>query len=144
MLDAMDLASNGTYTYPTLAGTSQALWVSFHIEEDATAGTYQARVEAGSQSIEISVEVLQATIPRTDDSKAYGTSFEMTLDGGDLARLYGNGSGVTPWAVKQQWAQYAQAHRTPADQIYRSTPRDPQTLEYLARLGARHLNLIDV
>ena len=94
--------------------------------------------------MQINVVVLPALLPQTSDPTAYGNSFEISLEGGDINRLYGNGSSVTPMPVQEQWARFTQDHRMPGDLIYQSHPRDPATLELLASLGARHLNLIDV
>ncbi len=104
------------FPFDVPAGESRAIWVDYHVPEDAPAGTYQGTVTVhtaqGDSSVAVQLTVWDFALPSTSSLK---TSF--TLSGGSVEKAHGV-SGQAETELRQKYAQLALDHRITISDIW--------------------------
>ena len=97
------------FPFDVPAGESRAVWVEFHVPQDAVAGTYTGSVTVhaadGDAQVPVQLTVWDFALPSTSSLKS---AFGMTYGG--LAKAHG-ASGEAMTELRQRYAQLALDHR---------------------------------
>ena len=97
------------FPFDVPAGESRAIWVDYHVPQDAPAGTYQGTVTVhsaqGDTAVPVQLTVWDFALPSTSSLK---TSFSMTYGG--VSKVHGV-SGEALTELRQKYTQLALDHR---------------------------------
>lgn len=127
-------------SFPLDAQKVQPLWFTVHVPRGTAPGTYEGKIEVRSEdfaqlTIPVVVQVHSATIPVQGRIK---TAF--ALMDGHLRKVYGK---ITP-ELRRAYTDFLLAHRLNPDDISRTSPPDPDELEYANTRGLNAFNILNV